>query len=464
MTIPAPIEVLDADNGRVAINAPLSPGRAAATDSRPVVLSTEDKAVLDSLDTKLSTLHTDLTGLSGFVDGVEALITSTNGYVDGLEGLATSLNGYVDGLETQTGGVTETAPATDTASSGLNGRLQRIAQRLTTLLGAGATTIAKAEDAASADADVGVPAMAVRKATPANTSGTDGDYEMLQMSAGRLWVSTVLEAGAALIGKFGIDQTTPGTTNGVVVNSSALPTGAATAAKQPAIGTAGTASADVVTVQGIASMTALKVDGSAVTQPVSLVSVPSHAVTNVGTFAVQSTVADGVNVVEGAVADAVVAAGAAGSISAKLRAISRDLVANIVLAAGSNLIGRAVADASAATGGIASTARLASAAASTNATFVKGSAGRIYSVSGKNNAAYDVFLVLYDAATNPPVPGTTAIRKKIVCPTGAAFVYDWPVGLSFATGIGYAFTKLVADADTTVLVAADVSAFNLDYV
>lgn len=48
-----------------------------------------------------------------------------------------------------------------------------------------------------------------------------------------------------------------------------LPTGAATAAKQPAIGTAGTASADVLTVQGIASMTALKVDGSAVTQPVS---------------------------------------------------------------------------------------------------------------------------------------------------------------------------------------------------
>lgn len=53
---------------------------------------------------------------------------------------------------------------------------------------AGATNIAKAEDVASADADVGVPAMAVRKATPANTSGSDGDYEFLQMSAGRLWV------------------------------------------------------------------------------------------------------------------------------------------------------------------------------------------------------------------------------------------------------------------------------------
>lgn len=48
-----------------------------------------------------------------------------------------------------------------------------------------------------------------------------------------------------------------------------LPSGASTAAKQPALGTAGTAASDVLSVQGIASMTALKVDGSAVTQPVS---------------------------------------------------------------------------------------------------------------------------------------------------------------------------------------------------
>lgn len=39
-----------------------------------------------------------------------------------------------------------------------------------------------------------------------------------------------------------------------------LPSGASTAAKQPAIGTAGTASADVITVQGVASMTPVQVD------------------------------------------------------------------------------------------------------------------------------------------------------------------------------------------------------------
>jgi hypothetical protein len=53
-----------------------------------------------------------------------------------------------------------------------------------------------------------------------------------------------------------------------------LPSGAATAAKQPALGTAGSPSTDVITVQGHASGVALKVDGSAVTQPVSVASLP----------------------------------------------------------------------------------------------------------------------------------------------------------------------------------------------
>lgn len=38
------------------------------------------------------------------------------------------------GANTKLGSITETAPTTDTASSGLNGRLQRIAQRLTSLI------------------------------------------------------------------------------------------------------------------------------------------------------------------------------------------------------------------------------------------------------------------------------------------------------------------------------------------
>jgi hypothetical protein len=48
-----------------------------------------------------------------------------------------------------------------------------------------------------------------------------------------------------------------------------LPTGAATSANQCAPGTAGAPSANVQSVQGVASMTPLKVDGSGATQPVS---------------------------------------------------------------------------------------------------------------------------------------------------------------------------------------------------
>jgi hypothetical protein len=47
-------------------------------------------------------------------------------------GLATSANQAAE--QALTGAVNETAPASDTASSGLNGRLQRIAQRLTSLI------------------------------------------------------------------------------------------------------------------------------------------------------------------------------------------------------------------------------------------------------------------------------------------------------------------------------------------
>jgi hypothetical protein len=58
-------------------------------------------------------------------------------------------------------------------------------------------------------------------------------------------------------------------TQAISAASLPLPSGASTAAKQPALGTAGAASADVLSVQGIASMTPLLVNGSASTQPVS---------------------------------------------------------------------------------------------------------------------------------------------------------------------------------------------------
>jgi hypothetical protein len=55
----------------------------------------------------------------------------------------------------------------------------------------GTSGFMKKEDVASVDGDAGIAMLAVRKATPANTSGTDGDYEFPQISAGQLWVASV---------------------------------------------------------------------------------------------------------------------------------------------------------------------------------------------------------------------------------------------------------------------------------
>lgn len=82
--------------------------------------------------------------------------------------------------------VTQPISGTVTANAGTG--------TLAVSLAAGAASIGKAEDVAAGDGDVGTPSMAVRKATPANTSSNDGDYEMLQMSVGRLWTSATVDA------------------------------------------------------------------------------------------------------------------------------------------------------------------------------------------------------------------------------------------------------------------------------
>lgn len=146
---------------------------------------------------------------------------------------------------------------------------------------------------------------------------------------------------------------------------------------------------------------------------------------------------------------------------AALDQLHTDLVA--ATPAGTNLIGRAVADASAAPGGIASTVRILSAAASTNATSVKASAGRLYAIQGYNAAGAVRYLKLYNKASAPTV-GTDTPIKTLALPPGAGFAFDWPHGYSFTTGIACALTTGSADNDTGALISGDVLGLNLDYV
>lgn len=103
---------------------------------------------------------------------------------------------------------------------------------------------------------------------------TDATLGSCKVQYVKIMDGTLDGTSKAAVGANGLKVDPSGVTSPVSAASLPLPSGASTAAKQPALGTAGTASADVITVQGIASMTALKTDGSGVTQPVSAASLP----------------------------------------------------------------------------------------------------------------------------------------------------------------------------------------------
>lgn len=251
--------------------------------------------------------------------------------------------------------------------------------------------------------------------------------------------------------------------------------------------------------------------------------VPDSGTGNITTLG--QTLTDGANATHGAIADPAVIAGATGTISAKLRSISRD-IGTLVTAIGSTAwdlgvgtggsrtqrvaidttqaptVGSALSTASVpvvmatddvmigsktetapasdtassglngrlqriaqrlttlinsliptATANGMSRSRV-TAAASTNATSVKASAGQVYHIDVFNNAAYAVFLKLYNKASAPTV-GTDTPIVTIPIPAGGGYAKSFPAGSPYSTGVAYAITKLVADSDTTVVAAND---------
>lgn len=108
------------------------------------------------------------------------------------------------------------------------------------------------------------------------------------------------------------------------------------------------------------------------------------------------------------------------------------------------------------------TARLVSAAASTNATSVKASAGDVGNIVGFNAAAAKRYLKLYNKASAPTV-GTDVPVMTLTLPAGQPFNFDFQMGHYFSTGIAYALTVNAADADTTALTAADVEGLVITY-
>lgn len=133
------------------------------------------------------------------------------------------------------------------------------------------------------------------------------------------------------------------------------------------------------------------------------------------------------------------------------------------ISAGTAFIGDVGIQPRAVTGGFASIGRLLSAAASTNATSLKASAGRLYKIRGYNAAAALRYLKIYNKASAPTV-GTDTPILTIALKASDMFDIDLgSIGEYFATGIAYALTTGVADADTGVLAAADILGMNIWY-
>lgn len=96
-------------------------------------------------------------------------------------------------------------------------------------------------------------------------------------------------------------------------------------------------------------------------------------------------------------------------------------------------------------------------AATTNATSVKASAGRIMALSATNNGAAVCFLKLYNKASAPTVGTDTPVQVLSIPANGVPLNLNCgPLGLQFSTGIAYAITNLIGDADTTAIAAGQV--------
>lgn len=124
----ATIDVLDAVGATQTIAKVAATGQDTMADSLPVVIASDQTAVPVSGTVAVTGTFWQATQpVSGtFWQATQPVSAAALPLPSGAATEAT--------LDARTGALTETAPASDTASSGINGRLQRIAQRITSLI------------------------------------------------------------------------------------------------------------------------------------------------------------------------------------------------------------------------------------------------------------------------------------------------------------------------------------------
>jgi hypothetical protein len=195
---------------------PITRGQQTAANSLGVTASTEDTTRIGVITETAPAFDTASSGLNGRLQRVAQRLTSIYNTVQVMLMDAT----FID----LTGLTDETAPASDTAAARLNGRLQRVAQNVTTLIGRFPTTLGQKTAANSLAVTLASdqPSVAISSAVHVPASAIDGSVS----TAGNNQQVMTGQAGLRLLG-FTVHETT-GVSPALVyvrqgVNTSALP-------------------------------------------------------------------------------------------------------------------------------------------------------------------------------------------------------------------------------------------------
>lgn len=100
------------------------------------------------------------------------------------------------------------------------------------------------------------------------------------------------------------------------------------------------------------------------------------------------------------------------------------------------------------------------AAASTNSTNLKTSAGTLEELLLFNTTAAAIYVKFYDKATAPTV-GTDTPAFTLAVPPNGSLVIASSLGKPFANGVGYGITGAAADSDTTAVTAGSITGYLL---
>lgn len=371
-------------------------------------------------------------------------------------------------FDTHVGSLTETAPATDTAASGLNGRLQRVAQRLSSLIALLPTALGAGGGLKVDGSGTSLPVTA-SAGTNLNTSAlaleTGGNLATLAGTVSSSKMATKAASGdfadgsLATIGLKADARSTATDTTAITAMQVWKQISASVQAIATSIAGTLTVAAHAITNlpttvdtnSGVKSASTLRVvlatDQPQLTNKLLVTPDANSAVNNAQINGVTPLMGNGVTGT-GSQRVTIASDNTAFGVNANQSGTWTVQPGNTA-----NTTPWLTSSVPVTSGG--PTVQRVKAAASTNATSVKASAGQIYGWALFNNTATAKFFKVYNKASAPTV-GTDTPAFTVIIPASGGTNISWDNGLPLGTGIAFAITGAVADSDTTSTAADDV--------